>query len=483
MLYACENKKTSANTEWKEPNDTLHINIFPDSVINDVSHHPVGINMDYFMDDDKYLKPSISTTIALKSLGVKYLRYPGGNKADFYFFSKPPYEKSEPTLARTGQNAVGGRNKILNDDCTDFRFDVLDFDEFISMCHELNAEPVVVVAADEYLVNYPAGSTWSSKEQLIKNAVECVKYSNIKKKYNVKYWMIGNESWHESNPNSTAEIYAQDVIDFSKAMKHIDPSIHIVPNGGDDDFWKVVLTKAAGYYDELCISNYPIYKYKNGYNTYRDTVDQMMGPVNNTIAAINKYVPGSKDQHKIIIAEYGPFDWGKGWPMINNQGMNLANFELTGNQLMEPNVLFSCFWNTRWIDNDTKEDMAFDALDKNGNLNAIGWGLYIWGNYLGDKMVKTTGASQIVRSFGSVENGKAYIYLINKSADKRPAVINIPDYKIVDIEESKELKGENHEDVNPVWKDFNETSSLITKNTLVLNSYSITVLKLSLQKQ
>ncbi len=66
----------------------LIITIYPDSVLNDVSNHPVGINVDYFMDNDKYLKPARRTADALKAMGVKYLRYPGGNKSDFYFFSK-----------------------------------------------------------------------------------------------------------------------------------------------------------------------------------------------------------------------------------------------------------------------------------------------------------------------------------------------------------------------------------------------------------
>jgi alpha-L-arabinofuranosidase len=162
------------------------ITIYPGVVLNDVSHHPVGINLDYFMDDDAYLNPKRRTADALKAMGVKYLRYPGGNKSDFYFFSKPPYEKAEPALARTGKGATGGRGKMLTNNYTEFKYDVLDFDEFIQMCREVGAEPVVVVAADEYLVDYPEGSTWSTKEQLLQHAVEWVRYANLKKKYNVK---------------------------------------------------------------------------------------------------------------------------------------------------------------------------------------------------------------------------------------------------------------------------------------------------------
>jgi alpha-L-arabinofuranosidase len=158
------------------------------------------------MDDDNYLKPQRKTADALKAMGVKYLRYPGGNKSDMYLFSVPPYEKSQPTLARTGEGAVG-YDRVVRDN-REYKFDVLDFDEFIAMCREIGAEPVITVAADEYLVNYPAGCTVTNRDALITNAVEWVKYSNIKKGYNVKYWLIGNECWHKNNENSTPEIYA-----------------------------------------------------------------------------------------------------------------------------------------------------------------------------------------------------------------------------------------------------------------------------------
>ncbi|HEY5124457.1 MAG TPA: hypothetical protein VIK14_12045, partial [Ignavibacteria bacterium] len=109
FLFVIIGSVSSVNAQKSDP---INIKIFPDSIINDVSNHPIGINLDYFMDDDNYLKPQRSTVNALQAMGVKYLRYPGGNKSDFYFFSVPPYEKSDPTLARTGRAATGGRGKM-----------------------------------------------------------------------------------------------------------------------------------------------------------------------------------------------------------------------------------------------------------------------------------------------------------------------------------------------------------------------------------
>jgi hypothetical protein len=459
----------------EKPTGTV-INIYPDSVLADVSHHPVGINLDYFMDDDNYLKPARSTKDALKAMGVRYLRYPGGNKSDFYFFSGPPWEKSEPTLARTGKGAVGGRQKMLKD-YSSFANDVLDFDEFITLCREVGAEPVICVAADEYLVDYPDGCTWSTREELIGHAVGWVRYANIKKGYGVKYWMIGNESWHKENENSTAEIYAHDVVEFSKAMKAVDSTIKIIPNGNDIDFSETVLRIAGDYIDRLCISNYPIYQYRAGYATYRDTLQDLIFPARNALTAMRN--AGMQEDMKIIVAEYGPFDWGRIWPMINDMGHTLCNFEMTGSLLEIPQVEFSCFWNTRWIDNEKDGHSVYDALDKNGNFNAVGYGMMIWGNYLGDQMIRTTSTLHI-RTFASMEPQKKclYVYIINKLNQPEKINIKIHNNKVQSIIEARELAGAGPDDLYPLWQEY---TGLADPLDFEVKGTSITVFKFQLK--
>lgn len=456
----------------------LNVNVYPDKVLNDVSNPPIGINLDYFMDNDDYLHPKRKLVDALKAMGVKYLRYPGGNKSDFYFFSKPPYDRSIPTLARTGKDAVDGRNRALNSTATGFKNAVLDFDQYMKICREIGAEPVIVVAADEYLVNYPAGSTWSTKAQLLKNAVEWVRYANIKKKYHIKYWMIANESWNSNNKNSTVDIYAQDVVDFSEAMKAVDPTISIVPNGNTDEWWKTVLTKAAGHIDAICLSNYPIYKLPNGFAKYRDSVIDLMGPVKTAMNAIDKYATkADKAKLQIIASESGPFNWGgeKEWPYINNMGYNLANFELTGEELKEPRLAFSCFWNTRWIENDSVKYSVFDALDRDGNFNANGIGIMIWGKFLNKKMVQTTSSAHL-RTFASYSPDKKslYVYLVNKSASDIPVNLTVANHQKESIKQTWELTSTGPDDVNPVWQKVNSSSA---KNIQIVKGTSIKVIE------
>ncbi|MBL7110767.1 MAG: hypothetical protein ISS19_02355 [Bacteroidales bacterium] len=463
----------------KKEDSAIQIRVYPDSVIADISHHPIGINVDYFMDDDNYLKPERRTADALKAMGVKYVRYPGGNKSDFYFFSKPPWDKSEPTLARTGKGAVGGRHKVMNN-YSEFAVDVLDFDEFIEMCREIGAEPILCVAADEYLVNYPEGCTWSTREELIEHAVEWVRYSNIKKGYDVKYWMIGNESWHRQNVNSTAEIYARDVVDFSIAMKAVDPSIYIIPNGNSVEFCETVLDIAGKYIDYFCISNYPVWQYWAGYASYRDTLQDLMHPVDRALTAINKYADrnGGK-KFDLIVCEYGPFDWADMWPFINDMGHALCNFEMTGKQLLVPEIAFSQFWNTRWIDNDLDEHSVFDALDMHGNFNANGYSMMIWGNYLGDKMVKTTSTLHL-RTFASYvpDEKRLFVYLMNMTEEPQSVQLRLDGNALDSVIDAWELVGDGPDDVDPVWQ---KCAEIKKPSHFEIQGTSITVIEFKLK--
>ena len=426
---------------------TVSINVYPDSVLNDVSSHPVGINLDFLTDDDRYLNPKRKLVDALKAMGVKYLRYPGGNKSDFYFFSKPPYTKSEPTLARTGKGALGGREAMMKNNYTQFKFDVLDFDEFMSICKEIGAEPVIVVAGDEYNIDYPPGTTFSSRAQLIENASAWVKYANITKKYGVKYWLIGNETWNIYIKNGAA-VYAEDVVAFSKAMKAVDPTISIVPNGNTDEWWQTLLPITRGYIDAVCVSNYPI-------NTC-DTVKSLLRPAEIAAQAIRKYGSTAEQSRlKVIVAEYGPFSWCKngGDTFVNTTANNLVNLQIAFQQLEQPSIAFSCFWNTRWIDDGGGKFNGFDALDKNGYFNANGYGMMIVGKFLADNMIRTR-SSGMLKSYASLSKDKRrlFLYVINPTLNPVRYTPVVGRYKLIGISQVYELAGTGPNYQKPTWQ-------------------------------
>ncbi|UCE99105.1 MAG: hypothetical protein JSV82_07970 [Planctomycetota bacterium] len=451
------------------------------AVLADVSHDPIGINVNFYMDGEGHFSPKRSTLAALKAMGVKWLRYPGGEKSDLTLWSVPPYDSPRPTMARTGEGCVTDRSTVFENYAT-FKYDVLDFDEFIQMCREVGAEPIIVVAADGYLTDYPEHCTFTDRETFIETAAAWVRYSNITKGYNIKYWMIGNETWHPHNENSTPQIYAQDVIDFSKAMKAVDPSIKIIPNGSSFEWWETVLAAAVDYVDAICLSNYPIWDYKEGYKTYRDTTPDLIGRIHGGARAIEKFVPAErKEGFKIIVAEYGPFDWAGTWPHINDMGHALICFEMAGQQLNHPKVESSQLWNTRWIWTLDHENQIWDALDKEGNFNPTGYTVAIWGNFLASKMVYTTSTIRI-RTFASydAETKQLYVYIINKSEGEEALILDIEGASIDSVVQRWELVGEEPSDTDPTWQQ-NESPTGSDLLSLVVPGTSITVIEYKLK--
>lgn len=454
------------------------INIDAGIVIKSFDHNPVSINIDYLMDDDSFLKPEIGIKESLLNMNIGALRYPGGEKADNYLWSVPPYTSANPQFATKGNCNWPNNDSRFSSNYINPLSTTMDFDEFMTLCVSINAKPLIVVAGDaNYCTFCPNPPTL---DELITNAVEWVKYANIEKNFKIKYWMVGNESWNSAaydNP-STALQYANDFIKFYKAMKAVDSSIVIVANTKPGSWLNTLLTKADGYLDAVAISNYPIWNWTNGYDTYRNNNPNFVSDINSVATAI-----GSK-KIGIIVSEYNSIDWSDAWPNNNDLGHALVNFQIFGDQIKHNKVIDAYHWNTRWVNNASTPQHLNDAIDASGNLNATGKALAMWGRNLLDKLVYSTNSGYI-NSFASIDSSgnDLNVFLINKDYSSHSVTVNIANYPSI-----------THSNLNLTLSEFSGASitdkfPLITapvSNALVSNSsinielspLSITVIKM-----
>ncbi|HUQ65093.1 MAG TPA: T9SS type A sorting domain-containing protein [Flavitalea sp.] len=404
------------------------------NVLKTLSGKENGINLNYLMDGS-YLSPAISTTQSLKNVKAAMLRYPGGEKSDNYLFSSAPYTSSSPRTALLDTCYWPSNDARFVDTLSSQRLCksvVLDFDEFITICNSVAASPLVVVAYDAIYNTRKCGGK-PTKAQLITNAVEWVRYANIKKNYGVKYWMIGNESWNNSEYNGrvTPEKYAEDLKDFASAMKAVDPSIKIIANGRAG-WWETLLTSnAVSFIDYLGLSEYPVFNYTGGYDYYLANDVNLTSEVDHAIEDINQFAP---DQHKsrikVIATEYNSIDWNNTWLNINNLGHALVNFQMFGDMIVKPKLEAACMWNTRWVLNNIYQQSIFDAFDSNGNLNANGTAMYIWGSNLLPEMVAAFTDEPIVKTYASYDDAakKLNIFLLNKDKSSHQAKFSLAGY-------------------------------------------------------
>lgn len=451
-------------------------------IINDVSRKPIGINVNHLMDD-KYIypAPTISTTDALRGMGAKFMRYPGGEKADNYLWSVAPFTSSNPRWARTSYNDwPTGDTRFGNTDWKTPKASCLDFDEFMTMCRAAGGTPVIVVAYDGMLKAAGPGGTIPTKEQLLKTAEEWVRYANKVKGYNIKYWMIGNESYKTDAYNgfATAAQYRDHVIEFSKRMKAIDPTIKIIANGDGNSWWSTVLPSAAAHIDFIGISNYPVWNFSGGYTYYKNSSPDFVGGVRNAVNAINTYAPSTeRSRIKVITTEFNSNDWSGAWVDNNDLGHALAAFEILGQHLNHSRVEAALMWNTRWIDNVTKPNHIYDALKKTGHQNANGMAFAIWGNSLLSKMVSTTSTTK-VRTYASYDplTRKLNVYLVNKETTAQTANLSLANYVQGASIVKKVMKGAGPTDVNPTWTTAGTQTLAGSSLSLSLPAVSITML-------
>ncbi|MFD7771015.1 cellulose binding domain-containing protein [Streptomyces sp. NPDC059787] len=133
----------------------------------------------------------------MKAADVGAMRYPGGSYADIYHW--------ETHTAPGGYVAPG-----------------TGFDAFMGTVRATGAQPILIA-------NYGSGTP--------EEAAGWVRYANVTKDYDAKYWEIGNEiygnghygsGWeHDEHEDKSPREYARQVRAYAEAMKAVDPTVRI----------------------------------------------------------------------------------------------------------------------------------------------------------------------------------------------------------------------------------------------------------------
>jgi alpha-L-arabinofuranosidase len=487
ILIACSKNKSPQPIPTPLPpvvNQTvINISVDVNNVVRTLTGNEVGINLNYLMDDAIIDKNNYNKTAdGLQQMGVKVLRYPGGEKSDNYYFASPPYTSASPSAITCLFPIKNGNNRFINADYT-AKSEVLDFDEFMQVCSKIGAKPLIVVAYDAmYMNNTWCNGTRPTKAQLIENAKQWVKYANITKKHGIKLWMIGNESFYDKGSGfTTAAQYANDIVEFADAMRSVDASIKIIANG-TANWWPTLLSSpAAAAIDYLAVSNY-LPAAVSSYDKYITNNGSLNGETDQAIASINNIALGqNKARIGVIESEYNSIDFSTGtWESVNNLGHALCSFQMLADGLLKPKLFNACFWNTRWVDNVTAPQHLYDALQANGSLNANGTSLSILGNNLLATMVNST-ATGSVKSYASYSstNNNLRLFLLNKGNTAQKVKISLANYLSTFTFDKWEFKGNGADDKYPTWAAVatNQAGGLTVEITLPATSVTVLACK------
>lgn len=425
-------------------------------VIREVEPRTLGINIDYLVDHDEN-RPAGARPLeeALREMGVRSLRFPGGDKSDNHLWSLPPCERPRPALACGPRQ---GREAVLMDEAGEWQVRRMDFDEFMGLCRRLRAEPTVVVCYDA--LHHPGCQV--TRQQLLETAVAWVEYAR-RQGYGVRYWEIGNEGYIEKTVS--AADYAADLVEFAQAMKRADPTILIGANGpdsvggpgaqageGGEPWWKVVFEGAAEHIDFAAVHIYPCWEW-GGYEAYRERGPEVARSASAALEAARRWAPAEvAERLRVAITEYNSADWSKGgWPAVNTLGHALVTFDIIGELLQHERVDMAQLWNTRWVSHPPEHASLWDALDERNELQASGRALAIWGQFVGERMVEVRQAERLRASAShSPGDNRVSVFLVSKEETDRQAVIGLEGLSARSAE-CWRLRGEGPEDERPSW--------------------------------
>ena len=467
------------------------------SVIRKTEPRVIGLNTNFLTDHADIRPVGEGYENALRQMGVKSLRYPGGEKSDQYFWSIPPWKTPRPNLSVSGPQGYLSAFTEYVENYNIFKHKPLDFDEFMDLCRKLGAEPILCVCFDSmYRPPIPGQIFTPSKAQVLANAVEWVRYANVVKGYGVKYWELGNESyWWGSIGKARAMDYARDFKEFARAMKEVDPMIQLGANGHvhkdarsvvelehGPNWWQTLLEQTAAEIDFLVVHPYPCWAW-DSYDYYIGHNDNFTDAVDQAWQALKAWAPApDAGRIRIFATETNAADWTaaddypgeKGWPLVNDLGHAVVLFEILGQHLLHPKVDMAEVWNTRWM--PPAENQLWNTLNEKNELNATGMAIAIWGQNLEAEMVRIT-STDLLRTFASYSpaSKKLMVFIINKDKRSHSVELELKNYLSAWKVAVSALRGKGPEDPAPVYGTIQQLSDIRNRFIFDLAPVSISV--------
>ncbi|MCK9508658.1 MAG: T9SS type A sorting domain-containing protein, partial [Pigmentiphaga sp.] len=434
-------------------NSARTISVNTKNITKTLAKHPSGANTCWLMDSDTNWPRAISNETRFGEMKLGALRFPYGHLADNYLWHKPGQYTNVASTGPIAQTASSSEDPkwtwAVNTDKTFVK--ALSFDEYIGICKRQNIEPLICVNAQSHFYK----NTIVNYQQLITSAAEWVRYANITKGYNVKYWQIGNEVDHDGN--FTKETYTTAFIDFATAMKAVDPTIKVGTGVLLNTEWnKDVLNQAGSLCDFVAAHNYqmsnpvPPGGYRSWYKsnsiliTNSKTMQTMLDnnfkhrpEIEMHITETN--ISGGDFPDMDIIDLYKALYW----------------FEMDMNHLALKNVKYTYYWGTHspWMGENHIGDIRTLLDNNSGNaVRPAGKIIQIINTYLKDSWLDISRENGFLRTYASVnaDGSELSIFILNKNFYTEHAKINISNFDITGKRVEKALfTGDGYNDTDP----------------------------------
>ena len=288
---------------WENPNDgspSEHV-LSPQGISAPVKDSHFGYTHPHFLGD-----ASVEDTALIarsRALGPAYIRFPGGNGSNKYF-----WDGNLPVAIL--QDDVVTVDGLIDPDAFN-----MGIDELFQICDSTGAEPVLVVNFS--FARYGPGD--DRVANAAGYAADWVRHVNQTLGRNVRYWEIGNENygpWQAGymveGEQITGTMYGEMFQVFADSMKSADPSIQlgavIYPLDEDYDDWTAgVLPEVQNHADFLIVHDYFTFSPNENnisYSQMMASVSEVSEDAASVRSMVSQYTSKDPDHFALAFTEF-----------------------------------------------------------------------------------------------------------------------------------------------------------------------------------
>ena len=212
---------------YSSPERSATVTIHEGQKLHSIDDGFLGMNLSYFNDTDEIWK-KYNILEKLKTARIGSLRYPGGMETEFFHWEHPGVNGYEDFWDPNEKHGTApGRGRFqpywVPPDKWSTNENFMNFDEFMSACKALNAEPIVGL-------NLTSGVKHNRHKEGLEEAQRLLRYCK-QKDYKVKYWFLDCETWNGGASYTFKDNqYADEVNLYGHALKAEFPDIKLIAN-------------------------------------------------------------------------------------------------------------------------------------------------------------------------------------------------------------------------------------------------------------
>lgn len=306
----------------------------------------------------------------------------------------------------------------------------LTSDLFLNFLDSVNGEGIIVV--NYFYARYgktTSGTRQARVRQAASYAAQWVRYMNVVRGANIKYWEIGNEcygrwevGWDVNGSIVTGKEYGEDLRVFADSMKAVDPSIKVgaVLHHTDASWNQQVLAEVQDKADFLIVHQYFTPPTSNAQQIFNEVpkVTQIAQDVRTQVA---QHTNKAADHFPICMTEFN----SRGRHRITMANGLFVSQVLA--ELIKNRYSLSSLWVGEWKFKDTEENTTagFLALEDGDQPDYSARPSYmpfhLYGKCFGDQMIdaSVSGDSALKVYASRFQSGEMGLVLVNPTANSR----------------------------------------------------------------